>query len=418
MVFVTSKLKFATCVLGVGLLSVLALPEQALAKKKARDYSQLAFDADKRKKTKSKLGQHLSYSGSIGISRLDERNLKLNDGVDDRSLQIIGTHSFAFKAQISKKVRGFAHIELSQTDKGTHRQDYGSYGRIKIKEAHLSFGLADSHTLSFGRMRFAEPRRWGMDAVVDGIHLGWKDDQTGWETAIFRETFEGRGTYALLHAQRFSEKFTSGAYGLFESLKGAQRLHVAGYFATRGNKRGGYDLYAAGVFGNAANGRSSGFAIDANLVSRFSEIRWNPQLVLGLAAGSPGYMQPDLNSNKARDGGQAQFHRFGTVFQPDLSNLVVATAAVGLRPSRKFSVDLRAHAYAQMQASTIAPVARVQGQTNGNSRHVGHEVSLVGAWRPNKKTKVELSAGVFKPGRAYSDRSSVQRVYLRMTKFF
>ncbi|KAJ04627.1 alginate export family protein [Sulfitobacter mediterraneus] len=418
MVFVTNRLKLVTYALSVGLLSVLALPEQALAKKKPRDHSHLAFDADKRKKTKSSIGQRLSYSGSIGLSRLDEHNQKLNDGVDDRSLQIIGTLSFAFKAQISEKIRGFAHVELSQTDKTTHRQNYGSYSRVKIKEAHLSFELADKHTLSFGRMRFAEPRRWGMDASVDGIHLGWKDDKIAWETALFRDAFDGRGTYAFLHAQRFSERSTSGTYALFESYREQQRLHVAGYFATRDKKRGGFNLYAAGVFGDAANQRPFGFAIDANLVSRFSDVRWKPQLVLGLAAGSPGYMQPDLNSNKARDGGQTQFHRFGTVFQPDLSNLLVATAAVGLRPSRSFSVDLRAHAYAQMQKSTVAPVARVQGMTTGASRHVGHEVSIVSAWRPNKSTKVEFSAGVFKPGRAYSDRSTVKRLYLRMTKYF
>lgn len=418
MVFVTNRLKLVTYALSVGLLSVLALPEQALAKKKPRDHSHLAFDSDKRKKTKSSIGQRLSFSGSIGISRSDERNLKLNDGIDDRSLQVIGTLSFVLKAQISEKVRGFAHVELSQNDKRTHREDYGSYSRVKIKEAQLSFGLADKHTLSFGRMRFAEPRRWGMDASVDGIHLGWKDDKTAWEAAFFRDAFEKRGAYAFVHAQRFSKKFVIGAYGLIESLEGKQRLHIAGYLATLGKERGGYELYAASVFGDAANGRSSGFAIDANLVSRFSGVRWKPQLILGLAAGSPGYVQPDLNSNKARDGGQAQFHRFGTVFQPDMSNLVVATAALGLRPSKTFSVDLRAHAYAQMQASNFAPVARVQGLTTGQSRHVGHEFSIVGAWRPNKKTKIELSAGVFKPGNAYSDRSSVKRVYLRMTKYF
>ena len=101
MVFVTNRLKLVTYALSVGLLSVLALPEQALAKKKPRDHSHLAFDSDKRKKTKSSIGQRLSFSGSIGISRSDERNLKLNDGIDDRSLQVIGTLSFVLKAQIS-----------------------------------------------------------------------------------------------------------------------------------------------------------------------------------------------------------------------------------------------------------------------------------------------------------------------------
>ena len=98
--------------------------------------------------------------------------------------------------------------------------------------------------------------------------------------------------------------------------------------------------------------------------------------------------------------------------------LAVATGAVGLRPSRRFSVDLRAHVYAQLDASTVAPTARVSGRTTGQSRYLGHEISIVGAWRPSKKTKVEFGAGVFKPGRAYQNRNTSRRISLRMTQYF
>lgn len=416
--YLTSRPSFAASLFCAVVGSFLAVPDQALAQKKAKDYSGFAFDVDKRKKTKSKLTQRLSYSGDFGIGYLSEKNLKLYDNDTDLTLQVFGGLGLAFKLDIGENVVGFAHVDLSKKYKSTHLKDYGGATKFRIKEAHLSFSLSDEQTLSIGRLRFSEPRRWGMDVAADGIHLGQKTADKGWEIALFRDAFRGRGTYALAHAQRYSKTSVGGAYGLFEHLDGKNRLHLAGYFATQSKLASTYDFYGAAVFGDAANGHVSGFAFDANLIRKFPTRRWMPQLALGLAVGSPGYQQPDIRSNKARDNGQAQFHRFGTVFQPDLSNLAVATVGLGLRPSREFSVDLRAHAYAQVDASTIAPIARIRGQTTGQSGFVGHELSIVGAWRPNKKSKFEFGAGVFKPGRAYTDRSVAKRVYLRVTRYF
>ena len=89
-----------------------------------------------------------------------------------------------------------------------------------------------------------------------------------------------------------------------------------------------------------------------------------------------------------------------------------------MRPSRKFSLDLNAHAYAQVSASTHAPDARVTGSTNGTSQFVGAEISLVGAWRPSKKAKVEFGLGGFQPGPAYTQRGSAKRIYARFSMYF
>lgn len=141
-------------------------------------------------------------------------------------------------------------------------------------------------------------------------------------------------------------------------------------------------------------------------------------MMFGFAAGTEGYRQSGLHSNKTYNRGQTQVHRYGYAFQPDLTNLVVGSFAVGVRPSRKLSVDLGVHAYAQFSKSTTGPSARFHGATTGNSAFLDTEISLAGAWRPSRKTKVEFGVEHFNPGPAYIDQTPATRVYLRMTATF
>ncbi len=411
--FVTSRFRLAAYVLGVIFCVTAAFPEEALAKKKAKDYAAFAFDADTRKKTRKTLGRRLSYSGSMGLRHLQESGLAL-DGPDRRSVQTTADVSLAVKLRISEAIVGFAHLELSEQHRTYAGTRHGARRRLKVKEAQLSFALSDHHRLSVGRLRFSEPRRWAMDAAGDGVHIGYKTNTWGWEAAVFQEAFADRGLYGFAHLQRYAKTRVQGIYGLLEKVGDARRFHFAGYAQARLGSQYVNDAYLAGVVGDGAGG----LAADVTVTRAFAATKFNPQWTVGFAFGTDGYVEPRLSSHKAKEGGQAQFKRFGTVFQPELTNLAVATAAIGLRPSRKFSIDLRAHAYAQLNASTIAPAARVSGRTTGRSRHVGHEVSLVGAWRPRKKSKVEFGVGVFKPGRAYENRRSAKRVYLRMTQYF
>ena len=98
--------------------------------------------------------------------------------------------------------------------------------------------------------------------------------------------------------------------------------------------------------------------------------------------------------------------------------MMVATLSYGVRPSRNFSMDLTLHAYAQPSASTIAPSARLRGATTGLSNYLGSEVSITGAWRPTRKTKVEFGLAKFTPGSAYVDRSNASRIYGRVSYYF
>ena len=407
--------------LGVlGLASIIAATSggEALAKKKApKDYSPLVFDASKRKKTKNPISDRLTYSAYSSLRFQGERNINLGDGVTDTSDEFALYIGAAAKFQMSENVLAFAHAELDLRKKNTHVKQYDLIRNLNVKEALVSFKLNEANTLTLGRMRFSDAHKWVADASVDGAHLAHKANGRAFEFAVFRDVFNDVGEYALFHTTRFSKKAHTGMYVLAENAKTERRVHFIGYVKRSPSARFSYTLHGAGVLGDAANSKSSGFGFDARATYKF-DLPNKPQVTFGLAAGSEGFRQTGLHSNKSYDGGQTQFNRYGYVFQPELTNLAAATVSLGMRPSRNFSIDLAAHFYTQLSPSTTAPIARVRGTTNGTSAYLGSELSLVGAWRPSKKTKFEFGIGSFKPGSAYTNRTSSKRVYARLSMYF
>lgn len=405
-------------VLGVVGLVLTGTGQTASAQKAPKDHSRLAFDASKRKKTKTKITEYLSYSAYASARYQGERNIRLDDGRSDYSDEFAAYLGVTVRAHLSSRIMAFGHTELDIRQKTTHSKSYAAETKLKVKEALLAVRLTSNQTISAGRLRFADTNKSMADASVDGVHYAFKAPNSALELALFRDVFKDRGTYAMLHTTRFSKTQSSGFYVLAEENGQDQRLHLAAYLNRKPSSNLSYTLNGAAVFGDAANGETSGFAIDVRAMHRFSGQLGKPQVTFGFAAGTKGYRPSGLQSNKTYDGGQTQFHRFGYVFQPELTNMAVATVGLGLRPSRKFSLDLYGHAYAQLNRSTQSPDARVTGAMTGRSAYLGSEVSLVGAWRPSKKTKVEFGAGVFKPGKAFANRDPAKRFYARFTTYF
>lgn len=404
--------------LGVVGLLLTGTGQAANAQKAPKDYSRLVFDASKRKKTKSQITDFLSYSAYANLRYQGERNIRLDDGRSDYSDEIAGYLGLAMKADLSSRIMAFGHVELDIRQKTTHSKSYPTKSKLKVKEALLSVRLTDNQTISAGRLRFADTNKSMADASVDGVHYAFKTPDSALELALFRDVFKDRGTYAMLHATRFSKTQSTGFYVLAEENGQDQRLHLAAYLNRKPTSDLSYTLNGAAVFGDAANGETAGFAVDFRAMKSFSDQPGKPQITFGFAAGTKGYRPSGLQSNKTYDGGQTQFHRFGYVFQPELTNMAIATIGLGLRPSRKFSLDLYGHAYSQLSRSTQSPDARVSGAVTGRSTYLGSEVSLVGAWRPNKKSKVEFGVGVFKPGKAFTNREPAKRFYARFTTYF
>ncbi|WP_335753157.1 alginate export family protein [Sulfitobacter sp.] len=376
------------------------------------------FDAEKRKRTKRKAGNRLSYSLYFSSRFQSERNRRRDDDVDDLSEGYAFYLGFVGRLDLGLGMIAFGHGEYDARSKTTHDQTYDLTTRWTTKEAFVSLEVNDEARITVGRMRFSDLNKWVADAAVDGIHFGHKTKSRVTELAAFTGTNKVTSTYLLAHHGRVRNNLRYGALGLIEKDGSDGRVHLAGYTNAVVSQRFSYELNVGLVAGDAANGKNAGIGFDVRTTQKMGSSTLKPQLMFGFAAGSTGYRQSGLHSNKTYNLGQTQVHRYGYVFQPDLTNLAVGSVAVGIRPSRKLSVDLGLHLYGQLSKSTTGPSARLSGATTGNSAFLGHEVSLVGAWRPSKKTKVEFGVGHFKPGPAYVDQSSATRVYARMSVTF
>lgn len=393
-----------------------ALPVEA-GEKKPKFHGAPVFNIDKRKKTKTQINDWAAYSAYSSARYSGERNLRLDDGVTDKSDKFSAYVGIAARVEPVKDVIGFVHAEAELTKRRTHSTQ-STTKKLHIKEAIVAHKIDETSTVSAGRMRFSDARKWMADAAVDGVHYGFKTDDFVLDLAAFVGTRDNDGRYALAHASKFSKTRTVGGFGILESRDGEERAHFSAYWADKPSETLSYTVNAGVVLGDAANNQSVGLAADVRVIKKLGDHDWNPQLTLGLAAGSKGFQQTELHSNKTYDYGQTQFNRYGYVYQPELTNMAVATVGVGIRPSRMFSLDVTVHAYAQVEKMAGMPAARVTGDTNGTSALLGSELSVVGAWRPTKKSKFEIGLSAFLPGPAYENRGAATQAYARLSVYF
>jgi len=396
-------------------IALAPLPADAGSKKDKPLSAPSVFNAEKRKSTRNKWGQRLSYSGYAQFKAQGETNLGRDDAIQDRRDEMALYLGLVGRVDLGRRAIGFAHGQLKWTRKQSHTTDYDPTLQWITKEAFVSFQLSAKQRLTVGRMRFSDLTRWVVDASVDGVHFAHRSPDQVTEVAAFAATGDDEGRFVMVHHGRVLNKLRYGAIALLEDLPNDRRLRVSGYALGQMSKQTSFEANVAATMSDAAG---TGLAFDVRTTHKFGASRLKPQVLLGFAAGTADFRQSGVHSNKTYNGGQTQVHRYGYVFQPDLTNLAVGTVAVGLRPSRNFSVDLGLHVYGQVQKSRSAPVARFSGAMTGDSRFVGTEVSLVGAWRPNKRSKVDFRVGRFKPGRAFADRSDVTRVSIRLTTTF
>ena len=413
----SSKIKHAANLIALATASLVGVGSVASAAGKPAAPRLAVFDIDKRKKTKTQITDWAAYSAYASARYSGERNLNLDDGVDDRSDKLSAYLGAAVRAEPVEGIIGFAHIEAELTHRGTHKTTTFT-NAFHIKEAVAAYRISEQSALSLGRMRFADPQKWVADAAVDGVHFGHKADGSGLDLAAFSGTRDNDGLYALAHVYRFDNEAAFGGFGVLEARDGQTRAHLSAYSMGDFADDISYTVNGGVVIGDGANDQAMGLGLDARVIAQIGEHDWNPQLTLGAAAGSKGFAQTELHSNKTYDGGQTQFNRYGYLYQPELTNLAVATVGFGIRPSRMFSLDFAAHAYAQIEPLATVPDARVSGTTTGGSALLGGELSLVGAWRPTKKTKFEFGLSVFQAGPAYQNQDMAKQAYARFSVYF
>lgn len=162
-----------------------------------------------------------------------------------------------------------------------------------------------------------------------------------------------------------------------------------------------------------------GWALDANLDVTF-DAPLRPTVVLGYAFGSgddgegndSGFRQSDLQGNSSRLGvSSSGVRNYGEVLRPELSNLHILTAGVGVPVMSASDTSLVYHAYWLAQNATSLRSSGVDGALNGDDRYVGQGLDLItnvalgddfglkGGYL--KDTKLRIALGGFDAGSAY-----------------
>ena len=397
-------------------------PAEAGSAKSKTIRTPAVFDVQTRKRTRAEWASFLNGASYASLKLTQHTDRRRDDDTRDKTQRAQAYLGFAARADLGYGVIGFGHAELTQTQ----AKSSSPVTDLKVKELLLSAPLAGGLTLSAGRMRFRDRDRWVADSAVDGLHLGWRWSSgaalQGLDLAALRGTHKSPSNYAMTHLWQMAPGVVQGVFALAEDTAGGALFHLSAYHQRDVTARLSWHINAATRVGDTDTGRSSGAGFDARTTYKLSSAL-NPQITLGLAAGTSGFQQSGLHSNKTYDGAQTQVHRYGEVLRPELTNLAVASASYGLRPSRSFSASLTALAYTQVTSSGPAPVTKLggdltAGETTGGARLIGHEINLSGAWRPTKTSKFEIGLGRFMPSRAYADTSPSTRMFARYTVNF
>jgi alginate production protein len=131
---------------------------------------------------------------------------------------------------------------------------------------------------------------------------------------------------------------------------------------------------------------------------------FKPYLTVGLARGSGGkrkFRQTGLHGNNGKFRGNSRFRYYGEVLRPDLSNMQIATAALGIPIGEDGWIETVWHRYRQPTPNDRIAGSRLDIDPLGSSGRIGNELDIIASYRPKSGWDFELTGGAFRAGPAF-----------------
>lgn len=157
----------------------------------------------------------------------------------------------------------------------------------------------------------------------------------------------------------------------------------------------------------------SGWGVDLGL-TYFSRLPFEPRATLGFAMGSGdsspdsgkdrAFRQTGLFANETGYGGVQRFNQYGRLLEPELSNLQVFSAGVGISLFRTSSADLVYHYYRLVEPAAELRESRLATAFNGRDHRVGQSLGLTVAIEEGERFEFEFSGSVFRAGDAWGSK--------------
>lgn len=390
--------------------------------------TRIEYDFDAPPKTRHHLTEHLTFGSQVEFDFEYERNYDLDKTEDDDVFILEPVLEVALSYDPTPWFQGFANfrfldeIELDAPEDHTSRDS-----QLIVAKAFVNFReFADGLSLTLGRQDFEDEREWLYDEDLDGARLFFRRTSLGLEASVSRREIVGNDLLNHDRKERIDNYFLVGRYALGDDAEAGAYLLFRDDREERdddpiflGLRSSGaltsnldYWIEAAHVRGSEGTVDIRGYGFDLGGTYVFDG-PWQPSLTLGAAFGTGdrdrsdgtdhGFRQTGLQDNNDKFNGVTSFKYYGEVFDPELSNMAVLTGGVGIRPSRKSSLDLVYHYYRQHRADDELRDVDIDEDPEGLKRSLGHGLDLVFGFREFEDFDVEAIFGMFMPGAAFPD---------------
>ncbi len=384
-----------------------------------------------------KAGHYLGGSWYYGLrfaAEIDSRSDYDLDAASADKLTVVTPFnpSLAFAWRDSDDLLAYTVFELNKpyavTDEvGEYNQDF----ELQLDKAFLSYHHKP-WSFTVGRQRFKTPREWMFDDTVDGVKARFSGAGYALTGAFFREraftedllqTDRNKRVdhfwFQLALPDRDDREINAFILRQTDHDRDAQTDWVG---AIVEGEWGELDYWAQMAMSRTRDSgvQSGGIGYDAGVVYRVLK---QPRIYMfgsiAFGQGDPddvdqGFRQTDLQDNAAKLGGVTRVRYYGEVFDPELSNLLVVTAGVGMRPSRDSSLTLLWHNYRQHYPLDEFRETDLNRDPEGVSTDLGSELDLVLGYRIKGKLRLEAVWGVFLPGDAFDRRDPAARININV----
>jgi len=366
------------------------------------------------------------FEGSLEVTYEREQNFDLDssqaDDVDLLPVELAIEVGFEpneyFKAKFQPTLN--RDFELHEEGRGQDRDTELLIDEVYFTLTDPNYGLS----LQVGRQSFEDHRQWLYDEELDAVRAFLQQSGLSLEFSISREELVDKDllnntnvdsitNYILYGGYDLTEDITVGAYEILRDSNEVDRdsLFFFGLYSTGTiDDRLTYWFDAAHVRGNEDDSRVRGYGVDVLGTYRF-DLPLSPHIILGYAFGSGdddpedgrdgAFRQTDLQGNEAEIGGLTPFQYYGEAFDPELSNMSIFTAGLGIWPNEGTSLNLIYHHYRQDKAIDELRDSAFDADPNGRSRRLGNEIDLVFGVGETEDFAVRGFLGYFMPGRAF-----------------
>lgn len=413
----------------------IASPRAYAEEKKGNDR---VFDLDAPPKPSIRLTNAFRVGVNLGFEAQLEDNFDLENESSDDVILLQPSLEVAVRYIPIEKLVTFVDFELAreilEEENDVEEQEFPDESdgfvreertKLQLKHAYIHLNeLVNGFDLKVGRQRLKDEREWIFDEELDGIRLYLAYSRFALDFSVSERNDtdllhgaeeEEITNYALFFSYCPIKKNTISAYAFYRDGRSDFDEEPLFFGVSLGGKlfrRMEYWLEAAYVTGDSGTNDIRGYGFDAGSTLEF-DLPLKPSITIGYAFGSgdddplddtdENFRQTGLQDNNAAFNGITRFKYYGEAFDPELSNLGIATAGIGIKPSRAFSVDLVYHYYYQQELSDDIRDSDLDMDPLGDDKEIGHEVDIIVGLRTKKHFRATLAVGYFMPGKAFPD---------------